>query len=136
MPLDSTFDDRDSDPNKPKLNFDLYEGLASNTVNEEVIDFDLVPQQRSSAKRWDSANLGSRKGKKQLLWFLDASFDMDIASALPNTRRTRRGREGTSRKDKERATLAGPKQSRGSNIKEQVREHLKREKEKKKEPPS
>ena len=44
--------------------------------------------------------------------------------------------EGTSRKDKERATLAGPKQSCGSDIKEHVREHLKWEKEKKKEPPS
>ena len=64
MPVDNSFDDRDSDPNEPELNFDLHEGLAGKAVNEEVIDLDLVPQQRSSAKRRDSANLGLRKGKK------------------------------------------------------------------------
>ena len=48
----------------------------------------------------------------------------------------RRGREGIGRKEKERATLAGTKQSHESDIKEQVREYLKREKEKKKETPS
>ena len=50
VPTDNTFDDRDSDSNEPELNFDLLEGLASKTVNEEVIDLDPVPQRRSSAK--------------------------------------------------------------------------------------
>ena len=52
----------------------------------------------------------------------------------PNT--AKRSREGTERKDKKRATLVGTKQSRKSDIKEQVRKHLKREKEKKNESPS
>ena len=86
---------------------------------------------------------GSRKGKKRLPRSLDASFDMATASVPPNTRSkdkdgpitARRDREGIGKKDKERATLAGPKQSRRSDIKEQVREHLKRKKEKKKNPP-
>ena len=46
--------------------------------------------------------------------------------------------EGIGRKDKEKPTLAGQKQSRGVGIKEQVREHLEKElaKKKNKEPPS
>ena len=113
---DNTLDDRDSDPNEPELNFDL----------------DLVPQ-------W-------RKGKKRLPRSLDASFDVGTTLAPPNTRSkdnegpsiAKRGREGTSRKDKERATLAEQKQSHGSDIKEQIRAHLEREleKKKKKEPSS
>ena len=55
--LDSTFEDWDFDPNELELNFDLYEGLASKAVNEEVIDLDLVLQQRSFSERRDSANL-------------------------------------------------------------------------------
>ena len=96
------------------------------------IDLDPLPQ-------W-------RKGKSRLRRSLDASFDVAATSAPPNTRSkdkegpstARRGREGTGKKDKERATLAGQKQSCGSNIKEQVRAHLEREleKKKKKEPPS
>ena len=144
MPIDNTFDDRDSDPNEPQLNFDLHEELVSKAVNDEVIDLDPVPQRRSSTERQDLANLGSRKGKKRLPLSLDASFDVSTASAHPNTRSkdkempstARRGREGIGRKDKERATLAGPKQSRRIDIKEQVREHLNQEKEKKKEPTS
>ena len=144
VPADNTFDDRDSDPNELELTFDLHEGLLGKVVNEEVIDLDLVPQRRSSAEHQDSANLGSRKGKKRLPRSLDASFDVGTASAPPNTQSkdkegpstAKRGSEGTGRKDKERATLAGPKQFRGSDIMEQVKEHLKREKEKKMEPPS
>ena len=77
---------------------------------------------------------------------LDASFDVGAASAPSNTRSKdkegpstgRRGREGTAKKDKERPTLAGQKQSHGVGIKEQVREHLEKElaKKKNKEPPS
>ena len=113
---DSTVDGRDSDPNEPELNIDL----------------DPLPQQR--------------KGKKRLPRSFDASFDVGAASAHPNTRSkdkegpitARRGREGTDRKDKERPTLAGQKQSRGSDIKEHVRARLEREldKKKKKEPSS
>ena len=87
-----------------------------------------------------------RKGKVRLRQSLDASFDVGAASAPPNTRikdkegpsTARRGREGTARKDKEKPTLAGQKQSRGVGMKEQVREHLERElaKKKNKEPPS
>ena len=116
MSADNTFDDRDSDPNEPELNFDL----------------DPMPQ-------W-------RKRKKQLLRSFDASFDVGTTSTPPNTQSkdkegpstARRGREGTGMKDKERATLAGQNQSRKSDIKEQVRAHLEREleKKKKKEPPS
>ena len=143
VPEDNTFDDQDSDPNEPELKFDLHEGLSGKVVNE-VIDLDLVPQRRSFAERRDSANLGSRKEKKRLPRFLDASFDMGIASAPPNTQSkdkegpntAKRGKEGTGKKDKERATLAGPKQSHRSDIKEHVREHLERKKEKKKELPS
>ena len=92
VPLDNTFDDWDSDPNEPELNFNLYEGLTSKAVNEEVIDLDPVPQWRSSAERRDSANLGSRKGKKQLPWSLDASFDVGTASApLIHEVRTKKG---------------------------------------------
>ena len=55
------------------------------------------------------------KGKVRLRRSLDASFDDGAASAPPNTRskgkegpsRTRKGREGTGRKDMERPTLAG-----------------------------
>ena len=144
VPVDNTFDDWDSDPNEPELNFNLHEGLAGKVVNEEIIDLDLVPQRRSSAERRDLANLGSWKGKKRLPRSLDASFDVGTALASPNTQSkdkegpstAKMGREGTGRKDKERATLEGPMQSRRSDIKEHVRKHLKWEKEKKKEPPS
>ena len=86
------------------------------------------------------ANLGLRKGKRQLQWSLDASFDLDIAMALPNIQSkdkegpstTRIGKKGTERKGKERTTLAGTRKSRKSDIKE----HLKREMEKRKELPS
>ena len=116
MHAECTFDDWDSDPNEPELNFDL----------------DLVPQRR--------------KRKKRLPQSLDASFDVGTASAPPNTRSkdkegpntAKRGMEGIGRKDKERATLAAQKQSYGSDIKEHRRAHLEREleKKKKKEPPS
>ena len=126
MPADNTFDDWDSDPNEPEPNFDLHEGLAGKTVNEEVIEFDPVPQRISSAEGQDMANLGSWKGKKRLPQSLDASFDVNTASAPPDTRSkdkagpsiATRGKEGTNRKDKERATLVGPKQSCRSDIKE------------------
>ena len=71
---------------------------------------------------------------------------MGVASAPLNTRSkdkegpstARKGREGTARKDMDRPTLAGQRQSRGVGMKEQVREHLERElaKKKNKEPPS
>ena len=142
MPSNSTFDDLDSDPNEPELNFNLYKGLVGKGVNEEVIDLDPVPQRRNSTERQNSANLGSRKGKKRLPLSLDASFDVDIASASSYTQSkdkegpstTRKGREGTGRKDKERATLRRSKQSRESDTKEQVRKHLKWEKKRKRNP--
>ena len=94
----------------------------------------------------DDPLLQRRKGKARLRRSLDASFDVGAASALPNTRSkdkegpstARRGREGTTRKDRERPTLAGQRQSRGVGMKDQVREHLERElaKKKNKEPPS
>ena len=87
-----------------------------------------------------------RKGKARFRRSLEASFDVGAASAPPNTQSkdkegpstARKGREGTARKDKERPTLAGQRQSRGVGMKEQVREHLERElaKKKNKEPPS
>ena len=87
-----------------------------------------------------------RKGKARFRRSLEASFDVDAASAPPNTRSkdkegpstARKGREGTVRKDKERPTLAGQRQSRGLGMKEHIREHLERElaKKKNKEPPS
>ena len=84
VPAHIIFDDRDSNPNESKLNFDL----------------NSLPQQR--------------KGKKQLPRSLDATFDVGTTSDPPNTQNkdkerpstTRRGREGTGKKDKERATLA------------------------------
>ena len=79
--LDNTSHDQDSDPNEPKLNLNLYEGLTDEAINEVIIDLDPVPQQRSSVEHQDSANLGLRKGKKQLPWSLDASFDFDTALA-------------------------------------------------------
>ena len=81
MALDNTSHDQDSDPNEPELNLKLYDGLTDKAVNEVVIDLDLVPQQRNSAKRRDSANLSSRKEIKRLPWSLDASFDMGTTSA-------------------------------------------------------
>ena len=116
MPGDTNVHGGDSNFNDPDVN----------------VDDDPLPQRR--------------KGKAQLRWSLDASFDVGAASAPPNTRSknkegpstARRGREGTARKDKERPTLAGQKQSQGVGMKEQVREHLERElaKKKNKEPPS
>ena len=93
------------------------------------------------AQLQDLANLGFWKGKKQLPQSLDVAFDLGIASA-PNTQSkdkeglstAKRGREGIGRKEKERTTLVGIKQSRESHIKEQIRKHLKWEKEKKRTP--
>ena len=132
MALDNTSHDKESDLSQLELNLNLYEGLSNKAVNE-------VPQQMSSAERRDLANLGLRKGKKQLPRSLDASFDLGTASAPVNTRSkdkegpstTKKDMEGSGRKEKERTTLAGTKQSHESDIKEQVREHLKRKKEKK-----
>ena len=71
---------------------------------------------------------------------------MGAALAPPNTRSkdkegpstVRKGREGTTRKEKEKPTLAGQRQSRGVGMKEQVKKHMERElaKKKNKEPPS
>ena len=96
MPSDSNVHGRDSNLNDPDVN----------------VDDNPLPQ-------W-------RKGKACLQRSLDASFNVGVASAPPNTRSkdkegpstARRGREGTGRKDKERPTLAGQKQSRGVGIKE------------------
>ena len=116
MPSDSNVHGGDSNLNDPNVN-----------VNE-----DPLPQRR--------------KGKARLQWSLEASFDVGAVSAPPNTQSkdkegpntTRRGTEGTGRKDKERPTLVGQKQSRGVGIKEQVREHFEKElaKKKNKEPSS
>ena len=108
-------------------------GSWAKVVNKEVIDLDPMPQRRSSAERQDSANLGSQRGKKRLPQSLDTSFDVGSALAPANTQSkgkegpstARRGREGIGRKDKERATLVGPKQSHGSDIKEWVRKRKK-----------
>ena len=93
---DNAVDDRDSNPNEPDLN----------------VNIDPVPQRR--------------KGKSRLRRSLNASFDVGATLAPPNTRSkdkegpstTKRGREGTGKKDKERPTLAGQNQTRGSDIKE------------------
>ena len=116
VPGDSNVHGRDSNPNKPDVN----------------VDEDPLPQRR--------------KGKSQFRQSLDAFFDVGATSGPPNTRSKDkegpstawRGKEGTNRKDKERLTLAGQKQSRGVDIREQVRAHLERElaKKKNKEPPS
>ena len=108
-------------------------GGDSNLNDPDVnVDDDPLPQRR--------------KGKARLRRSLDASFNVGAASAHPNTQSkdkkkpstARRGKEGTTKKDKERLTFAGQKQSRGVGMKEQVREHLERElaKKKNKEPPS
>ena len=123
----------------------------------EVIDLDSVHgdsnvQGGESDLNDPDVNVGDdplpqrRKGKAQFRRSLEASFDVGAASAPPNIRSkdkegpstARKGREGTGRKDKERSTLAGQRQSRGVGMKEQVREHLERElaKKKNKEPPS
>ena len=123
----------------------------------KVIDLDLVHgdsnvQGAKSNLNDPDVNIGNdrlpqqRKGKDRFRRSLEASFDVGAASALPNTRSkdkegpstARKGREGTARKEKERPTLAGQRQSRGVGMKEQVREHLERElaKKKNKEPPS
>ena len=65
---DSTFDDRDFDPNELELNVDL----------------DLLPQQR--------------KGKKQLPQSLDASYGIGAASAPPNTRSKNKEGPSTARR--------------------------------------
>ena len=104
-------------------------GGESNLNDPDInIDDDPLPQRREGKAR------------------LRRSFDVNGASAPPNTRSkdkegpstARRGWEGTGRKDKERPTLAGQKQSFGIGMKEQVKEHLERElaKKKNKEPPS
>ena len=124
---------------------------------QEVIDLDSVHgasnvQGGESNLNDPDVNVGDDplpqwgKGKARLRRSLDTSFDVGVASAPPNTRskgkegpsRARKGRESTGRKDMERPTLAGQKQSRGGGMKEQVRDHLERElaKKKNKEPPS
>ena len=123
----------------------------------EVIDLDSVHgdsnvQGGESDLNDPDVNVGDdplpqqRKGKARFRRSLEASFDVGAASAPPNTRSkdkegpstARKGREGTARKEKERPTLAGQRQSRGVGMKEQIREHLEREsaKKKNKEPPS
>ena len=64
---DNTFDDQDSNPNEPELNFDLHEGLTGKAVIDEVIDLDPVLQRR--------------KGKKRLPRSFGASFYMGTALA-------------------------------------------------------
>ena len=99
--LDSVYGDsnvhgRDFEPNEPDVN----------------IDEDPLPQRR--------------KGKSRLRRSLDASFDVGATLAPLNTRRkdkegpstARRGKEGIGKKDKERPTLAGQKQTRIGDIKE------------------
>ena len=109
------------------------EGRESDLNNPDInVGDDPLPQQR--------------KGKARFRRSLEASFDVGAASAQPNTRSkdkegpstARKGREGTARKEKERPTLSGQRQSRGVGMKEQVWEHLERElaKKKNKEPPS
>ena len=146
---------RDLDPMSP-LPKDLVLCPQPLAVRE-VIDLDSVHGD-SNVVGGDSnlndpdVNVGSDplpqrgKGKARMRRSLDASFDVGAASAPPNTRskgkegpsRARKVREGTGRKDMERPTLAGQKQSRGGGMKEQVRDHLERELAKKtnKEPPS
>ena len=123
----------------------------------EVIDLDSVHgdsnvQGGESDLNDPDINVGDdplpqqRKGKARFRRSLEASFDVGAASAPPNTRSkdkegpstARKGREGTARKEKERPTLVGQRQSRRVGMKEQVREHLERElaKKKNKEPPS
>ena len=123
----------------------------------KVIDLDLVHgdsnvQGGESNLNDPDVNVGDnpllqrRKGKARFRRSFEASFDVGAASAPPNTRSkdkegpstARKGREGIARKEKERPTLAGQRQSRGVGMKEQVREHLERElaKRKNKEPPS
>ena len=63
VPADNTFDDRDSDPNEPELNFDLHEGLTGKAVNEEVIDLDPVPQRKKEKKHTWKGNW-KRKRKR------------------------------------------------------------------------
>ena len=126
-------------------------------VVQEVIDLDSVHGDSSvhggeSNVNDPDVNVGDDplpqrgKGKARLRRSFDASFDVGAASVPPNTRSkgkegpsaVRRGKEGIGRKDKERPTLAGQRQSCGGGMKEQVREHLERElaKKKNKEPPS
>ena len=112
----------------------------------EVIDLDSVHgdgnvQGGESDLNDPGVNIGDdplpqrRKGKARFRRSLEASFDVDAASAPPNTQSkdkegpstARKGREGTARKEKERPTLAGQRQSRGVGMKDQVREHLERE---------
>ena len=109
------------------------QGRESNLIDPDVnVGDDALPQR------------GKRKA--QMRRSLDASFDIGAASAPPNTRSkgkegpstARRSKEDTSRKEKERPTLAGQRQSRVVGMKEQVRKHLERElaKKKNKETPS
>ena len=103
----------------------------------EVIDLDSV-RSDNNVHGGDSnindpdVNVGDhplpqrRKEKARLRRSLDASFDVGATSALPNTRSkdkegpstAKRGREGTARKDKERPTLAGQRQSRRVGMKD------------------
>ena len=105
----------------------------------EVIDLDSVHSdsnvQGGEADLNDpDVNVGDnplpqrRKGKARFQRSLEASFDVGAASTPPNTwskdkeglSMTTKGREGTARKDKERPTLAGQRQSCGVGMKEQV----------------
>ena len=83
------------------------------------------------------ANLKLRKEKKQLPQSLKVVLDFDTVLALSNIRSEdkegpntkKRDSEGIGRKVKEKATLVGTKPSCESAIKEQIKEHLKKEKE-------
>ena len=124
---------------------------------QEVIDLDSVHgdsnvQGGESNLNDPDVNVGDdplpqrRKGKARFQRSLEDSFDVGAASAPLNTRNkdkegpstARKGREGTARKEKERPTLAGQRQSHGVGMKNQVKEHLERElaKKKNKETPS
>ena len=99
-------------------------------VVREVIDLDLVHgdnnvQGREADLNDPDVNVSDdplpqqRKGKARFRRSLEASFDVSGASAPPNTRSkdkegpstARKGRKGTARKDQERPTLAGQRQS-------------------------
>ena len=103
----------------------------------EVIDLDSVHgdnnvQDGESDLNDPDVNVGDdpllqrRKGKARFRRSLEASFDVGVASAPPNTRNkdkegpstARKGREGTARKDKKRPTLARQRQACGVGMKE------------------
>ena len=114
----------------------LYEGVLDKAMMEVAIQLDLVLKELRSGHRRDLANLGLRKGKKQLPRSLEAAFDLGTILIPPNTRSKvkegsnikKRVREGTRKKVKEKTTLAGIKPFHKSATKEQVGVHLKNEK--------